>query len=64
MLDKIKSVLSSIRFWQVTLIAVLQVLALYELVPTDLVNIVSGWLGVTVLIGTVDKAAKSVSGKK
>ena len=64
MLDKVKSILSSVRFLQVTIVAALQILALYELVPQDLANVVSVYLGVVVTIGTVDKAAKSVSGKK
>lgn len=63
MLDKIKEILTSVRFWQVTIVAALQVLALYELIPADLTNVVSAWLGVTVLIGTVDKAALNL-GKK
>lgn len=56
MIDKIKNILTSIRFWQVTIVAAIQVLAVYDIVPQELANVVSGWLGVTVLIGTIDKA--------
>ena len=63
MIEKVKAVLGSLRFWEVTAIALVQVLALYELVPAELANIVSGWLGVSITIETVDKAGKSI-GKK
>lgn len=58
MIGKIRELFGSVRFWQVTGIAILQVFAYYIPEFVGLANIISGWLGVVVTIGSVDSFAR------
>jgi len=55
MLEKIKSILGSIRFWQVVGAFVVYLLGQYGFLPAELVVAISGILGVSVTVGTIDK---------
>jgi hypothetical protein len=62
MIKKINDLLGSIRFWQTLIAIVLLCLASYEIIPNNLANAIAGLLGISVAIGTADKAAKSIGG--
>lgn len=67
MLNKIKEVLGSLRFWIVTLGFVIAELtqvqkAGFNLI--DLLNFIQGWLGSVVALGTFDSIAQNISGTK
>jgi len=65
MKDKILALLSSIRFWMVTLAAVSIYLGNVESNGFDLkilLDSIATWLGVVVGIGTADKLAQAVRG--
>lgn len=64
MIDKIKGILESVRFWQVTLAAIVQVLAYFGVLAPELANIITGWLGVVITIGSVDSFAMKLGRKK
>ena len=57
MLEKLGSLLKSVRFWQVTAAAVVQVFAFYIPDFVGLANIITGYLGVVITIGSVDSFA-------
>ena len=60
MFTKVKSILGSVRFWQIVVVAVLQALIEMGVMAGDgvaIANAVSGLLGVSVTIGTVDSFA-------
>lgn len=57
MLDKIKELLGSVRFWGVTAGALSQVLAFFGALDTELANILTGYFGVVITIGSVDSIA-------
>ena len=62
---KLKLLLTSLRFWQITLAAALAYigwLQVHGFHAVDLINFVAGWLGTVAGVGTVDKAAKSIGG--
>lgn len=52
--------LQSRRFWQVTLIAVLEILELEAGWSPELIKIVQLWLGTITVIGTFDKLPKAI----
>lgn len=60
-MKKIKEILSSIRFQQMLVIAVLQSLVVFNVISGDqsiqLINIISTLFGASVVLGTVDKHA-------
>jgi hypothetical protein len=58
MISKITSILGSVRFWQLLIGALLLILASYGIIPQEIANVIAGLLGVSVTIGTVDKATK------
>lgn len=67
MVKKLKAILGSVRFWIVTLTAVIAVLELavsgtFSL--AEVMGIVQVWLGVVAGIGTLDSVGKSFAGKK
>jgi len=63
----IKTLLGSSRFQQLTIIAVLQALVLFNVISseqgTGLINILSGLFGASVVIGTVDRRSDALVGK-
>lgn len=60
MKKKILDILSSVRFYQLVIAFVVQVLATYSIIPQEIANAISGLLGASVVISTVDKSAKSI----
>jgi hypothetical protein len=62
MINKINNILSSVRFWQVFIAITLLTLASYGIISNELANGIATLLGISVAIGTADKAAKSVGG--
>lgn len=58
MLEKIKLLLSSIRFWQITLGAISQIIKLYFPDQEAIFNIFSIWVFTVAGIGTFDKFTK------
>ena len=64
MIDKIMELFYSLRFWQVTLAAVLQVVAYFGALDSELANILTAWLGVVVTIGSVDSFAMKFGRRK
>lgn len=62
MKNKIRGILSSVRFWQMFIVAVLQSLVLFSVISSEqgsgLIDIVSALLVGSVAIGTIDKVAK------
>jgi len=63
MKDKVKALLGSIRFWIVTLTAIVAILEGWGDIATVL-DIVKMWLLTVAGIGTVDSVAKNLSGSK
>lgn len=63
MLNKIKSILGSIRFYEVVIAVGIKLLAFYGLVPIEIADAVASVLGVSVIIGTVDKSFDKIGGK-
>jgi len=59
MISKFKVLLTSIRFWQVTGAAIVQVFAYFIPEFQGLANIISGYLAVVVTIGSADSVAKN-----
>jgi len=60
-MTKIKNLLGSIRFWLVTVVAIIAIFHGYAsvgtLVLTDILTIIEVWLGAIVGIGTLDSVA-------
>lgn len=63
MVNKIKEILSSVRFYQLVAIAVLQLVAKEVPEVKDIVDAISLVLGGSVVIGSADSVAKKVGGK-
>lgn len=59
MLEKIKLLISSIRFWEITLGAVSQIIKLYFPEQDVIFNILSVWFFTVAGIGTFDKFTQS-----
>jgi hypothetical protein len=57
-MSKFLELLSSRRFWQLFAGLVLLVLAYYSVIPKDLADLIAGFLGVSVAVGTIDKFSK------
>ncbi len=62
MFEKIKEVLNSLRFWQVTAATVFVLLGHYFPESNFLWNTLAAWLATVAGIGTVDSAAKKLAG--
>nr|AKH47983.1 hypothetical protein [uncultured marine virus] len=66
-INKLKEIGGSVRFWQVFAVAVLQSLVALNFIETtvgeQIADILSTLLGVSVTIRTVDSFAKNVSSK-
>ena len=64
MLDKLKELLNSVRFWQVTL-GTFFVLAGHYLPGLEFLwNTLAGWMAAVAAIGTLDSVAIKLSSKK
>lgn len=59
MMTKLMELLGSLRFWQVTLVAVLAVLDGQSVIP-----VMQVWLGAVAAIGTFDSIASRFAGTK
>jgi len=59
-MEKIKSLLGSIRFQQLIIGVVLIVLGYYGIIPQALADIIAGALGISIGVGTVDRAAENI----
>ena len=59
-MEKIKALLGSIRFRQLVAGIVLIILGYYKIIPMELANIIAGGLGISIGVGTIDKAASSI----
>ena len=59
-MEKIKALLGSIRFQQLVIGVVLIILGYYGIVPQALADIIAGALGISIGVGTIDKAASSI----
>lgn len=62
-MDKVKAILGSVRFWMVTIGAVVAILSFYGIIPPEVQKIILAWLGTVTGIGTVDKVAETISKK-
>lgn len=58
MINKIKSILGSVRFWQVLVAFVAMYLGDAGFISTELATTIATFLGVSVTIGTVDKFSR------
>jgi hypothetical protein len=56
--DKFKAIFGSIRFWQVTLGLALGLIYYYGYIPKEIAELLGGWLGIQVLIRSLDKFRK------
>lgn len=63
-MDKIKLILSSIRFWQVVVGAVVYALGQEGVIALAVAQTITTILGVSVTIGTVDKVAGNIGGRQ
>ena len=61
MWQKIKSLLGSIRFWQLVIAAILLILRGYGIIPPEVADTVAGLLGISTAVGTIDKFAKTIA---
>ena len=67
MFEKIKGILGSVRFWQITLGAGAVYSGLVIANGFDLpvlLNAIAAWLGVVAGVGTFDRAAEKIGAKK
>lgn len=62
-MDKIKSLLGSVRFQQAFVVLVLQLLAYYKVLPQEVINYISIFFGVSITVGTVDRFAEKIFSK-
>lgn len=57
-MNKFVELLGSRRFWQLFAGLVLLILAFYKVIPQELANLIAGFLGLSVAVGTIDKATQ------
>ena len=57
-MNKIKELLSSRRFWQLTIATILLVLGSYQVIPKEVAEMIAGLFGVSVAVGTIDRFNK------
>jgi hypothetical protein len=62
MLNKVKQILGSVRFWFVTIGATVAILAHLGVIDPEIQKIVLAWLGTVTGIGTVDSIATKIGG--
>jgi len=63
MISKIKELVSSVRFLQLVIVAILQIVAKEVPDSKSIIDAISALLVGSVAIGTLDKTAKSIGGK-
>lgn len=63
-LDKIKQILSSVRFWQLVVVGILQVIVKEIPEAKNIIAAISLILGGSVVIGTADKISKNIGGNR
>lgn len=63
MLDKIKGLLSSIRFWMATLAAVSQIVKIYWPAGQPLLDIISLWFSTIFVAGSADSVANKIANR-
>lgn len=63
MMSKIKELLSSVRFLQLTIVAILQIIAIEVPESKEIIDAISALLVGSVAIGTLDKTVKNIGGK-
>ena len=64
MIEKIKNIVSSIRFYEIVVATTLIVLSHYGIVPEILANAIASVLGISVAINTVDRFGEKVGNKQ
>jgi len=57
-MTKILEVLSSIRFQQLLVATIAEILGFYGIIPAELAHYIAGLFGFSVIVGTVDKVTK------
>lgn len=62
MKKKLKELFSSVRFWTITLTAIVAVLEIHF--PGETLEVLKYWLGAVAGVGTLDSLAKKMSSKK
>lgn len=62
MISKIKDILSSVRFWQLVVIAVLQIVVKEAPELKNITDAISLVLGGSVVINSADKISKNIGG--
>lgn len=62
-MTKLKEILGSIRFWFVTIGAIVAILSFYGVIPDEVQKIILAWLGTVTGIGTLDKIASTFAKK-
>lgn len=58
MIEKVKAIVGSVRFWIITLTAITGFLTLVEVngfKVSDLLGVITAWLGTVAGVGTLDK---------
>ena len=55
MFEKITEIFGSVRFWSLTAGVILLILSFYGIIPQELANILAGYLGISLVVRTVDK---------
>ena len=58
MWEKIVEVFGSVRFWSLLIGAVLLILSQYGIIPVELANTLAGFLGISIVVRSVDKFTK------
>jgi len=58
MISKVKELLGSIRFWQLTAGLILAILAYYKVLDQTIVELIASYLGISIAVRTFDKAVK------
>lgn len=64
MKNKIDEILNSARFWMLTSIAILMILQYYNVLNSDVIKIIEGWIAAVFGVGTLDSVATKIGGKK
>ena len=62
MVNTLKEILGSVRFWFVTISMIIAILSFYGIIPDEVRNIIIAWLGTVTGIGTLDKVASKIGG--
>lgn len=62
-MTKIIEILKSVRFQQLVVGLILVILGYYNIIPTELANIIAGFFGISIALGSADSIAKKVGGK-